>query len=90
MGARLHRAEKEGPVILFFHDNGEIVADYDDLAQMYVNAGINFFPVDYRGYGRSTGIPSVAGMMSDCHVAFMYVRLQNPLRVIITFVIVAN
>jgi pimeloyl-ACP methyl ester carboxylesterase len=74
VGARLHRAEKGSPIILFFHGNGEIVADYDDLALMYVNAGINFLPVDYRGYGRSTGIPSVAGMMSDCHVVFTYVR----------------
>jgi fermentation-respiration switch protein FrsA (DUF1100 family) len=74
VGARFHRVEKGLPVILFFHGNGEIVADYDDLAPMYVNAGINFLPVDYRGYGRSTGIPSVTGMMSDCHVVFTYVR----------------
>ncbi len=74
LGARLHRAKNGGPVILFFHGNGEIVADYDDLAPMYVNVGINFLPVDYRGYGRSTGFPTVTGMMSDCHVVFTYVK----------------
>jgi len=31
---------------------------------------INFLPVDYRGYGRSTGKPSVTAMMRDCHVIF--------------------
>jgi alpha-beta hydrolase superfamily lysophospholipase len=73
VGARLHGTERSAPVILFFHGNGEIVADYDDLAPMYMNAGINFLPVDYRGYGRSTGIPSVTDMMSDCHMVFRYV-----------------
>jgi pimeloyl-ACP methyl ester carboxylesterase len=34
---------------------------------------INFLPVDYRGYGRSTGTPTVSAMMKDCHVIFAYV-----------------
>ncbi len=74
VGARLHKAEKEAPVILFFHGNGEIVSDYDDLGQMYSSHGINFLPVDYRGYGRSSGTPTVTGMMRDCHVIFDYVK----------------
>ncbi|MBW2144953.1 MAG: alpha/beta fold hydrolase [Deltaproteobacteria bacterium] len=74
LGAKLHQAGKSAPVILFFHGNGEIVSDYDDLGPMYVRMGINFFPVDYRGYGRSTGSPTVTGMMRDCHVIFDYVK----------------
>jgi hypothetical protein len=34
--------------------------------------------VDYRGYGRSTGKPTVSAMMQDCHVIFEFV--QNWLR----------
>jgi alpha-beta hydrolase superfamily lysophospholipase len=74
LGAKLHHADKSSPVILFFHGNGEIVSDYDDLGPIYVRMGINFFPVDYRGYGRSTGSPTVTGMMRDCHVIFDYVK----------------
>jgi len=74
LGAKLHQAGKSAPVILFFHGNGEIVSDYDDLGPIYVRMGINFFPVDYRGYGRSTGSPTVTGMMRDCHVIFDYVK----------------
>ncbi len=74
LGAKLHHADKSAPVILFFHGNGEIVSDYDDLGPIYSRMGINFFPVDYRGYGRSTGSPTVTGMMRDCHVIFDYVR----------------
>ena len=35
---------------------------------------MNFLPVDYRGYGRSTGEPSVAAMMEDCHAIFEFTR----------------
>ena len=67
IGARFHLAEKAAPNVLFFHGNGEIVSDYDDFGPAYNRMGINFFPVDYRGYGRSTGHPTVSDMMKDCH-----------------------
>lgn len=68
IGGRFHMASPEGVNILFFHGNGEIVADYDDLGSVYNRMGINFLPVDYRGYGRSGGQPTVAAMMRDCRV----------------------
>ena len=74
IGARLHGFDKAAPVILFFHGNGEIVSDYNDLGPMYSSIGINFLPVDYRGYGRSTGTPTVTGMMRDCHRVYDYFR----------------
>ncbi len=74
IGARFHRAGTSAPTILFFHGNGEIVSDYDDLGPLYVRLGINFLPVDYRGYGRSTGNPTVSAMMDDCHTIYTYVR----------------
>lgn len=74
VGSRFHLTEKTGTNILFFHGNGEVAADYDDLAKMYNQIGINFLPVDYRGYGRSTGKPTVSAMMRDCHVIFDFVK----------------
>ena len=74
IGARFHIAGKEAANILFFHGNGEIVADYEDISVLYTNMGINFLPVDYRGYGRSSGQPSVTTMMRDCHVIYDYTR----------------
>ncbi|MBI9090194.1 MAG: alpha/beta hydrolase [Desulfobacterium sp.] len=70
VGACFHLATKGAPSILFFHGNGEIVSDYDDLGGLYNGMGINFIVVDYRGYGRSTGSPSVSTMMADCHPIF--------------------
>lgn len=73
IGARFHLARKSSPNILFFHGNGEIVADYDDLGPSYNKMGLNFLPVDYRGYGRSTGDPTVTAMMRDCHLIFDFI-----------------
>ncbi len=74
IGARIHHMDKTAPTILFFHGNGEIVSDYNDIGSLYGKIGINFFPVDYRGYGRSTGTPTVTGMMRDCHGIFSFVK----------------
>jgi len=74
IGARLFFADTKVPTILFFHGNGEIVSDYDELGPIYIKMGINFLPVDYRGYGKSTGTPTVSTMMSDCHVIFKYIN----------------
>lgn len=67
LGARYFPADPDGPNLLFFHGNGEIVAEYDEVGRIYQGLGISFFPVDYRGYGRSSGVPAVSAMMSDCH-----------------------
>ena len=74
IGARFHMSHPSGGNILFFHGNGEIVADYDDLGPIYNRMGINFLAVDYRGYGRSSGTPTVSAMMQDCHRILDFVR----------------
>jgi len=72
IGARWHMGPANGPNLLFFHGNGEIVADYDDLGPLYNSLGLNLLSVDYRGYGRSSGEPSVAAMMADCHRILLF------------------
>ncbi len=74
VGGRFHTADASAPNILFFHGNGEIVSDYDGLGPVYNRLGINFLPVDYRGYGRSDGIPTVTAMMRDSHVILDFTR----------------
>jgi alpha-beta hydrolase superfamily lysophospholipase len=74
IGARFYMAHRHGPSILFFHGNGEIVADYDDIAPSFNQLGLNFMAVDYRGYGCSQGTPTVSTMMADCHRIFDFSR----------------
>ncbi|WP_373499541.1 alpha/beta hydrolase [Desulfococcus sp.] len=72
IGGCFYIADESAPNILFFHGNGEIVSDYEDLGPVYNRMGINFLPVDYRGYGRSTGSPTVTNMMRDGHAILSF------------------
>lgn len=74
VGSKFHLSETTSPNILYFHGNGEIVSDFDDLGAIFNKFELNFLPVDYRGYGRSGGTPTVTGMMRDCHYIFDFVR----------------
>jgi fermentation-respiration switch protein FrsA (DUF1100 family) len=74
VGAAFHESSPTAPNILFFHGNGEIVSDYNEIAPFYTDRGLNFIPVDYRGYGRSTGTPSVGALMKDSHTIFAYLK----------------
>ncbi len=74
IGCRLFTADKAAPTILFFHGNGEIVSDYDDIGPLYLNVGLNFLVVDYRGYGWSGGSPSFATVLADSHVLYDHLK----------------
>ncbi len=62
---RFYPCDYEAPSILFFHGNGEVVCDYDGIAPLYNELGINLFVSDYRGYGISGGSPSFSHMIAD-------------------------
>jgi pimeloyl-ACP methyl ester carboxylesterase len=56
----------DAPLLVHFHGNGEVVADYlPDVAEAYAAAGLDTFFVEYRGYGGSTGAPSLVRMLAD-------------------------
>src|SRR5208283_615876 len=65
IGCRFYPANESGPSILYFHGNGEIAADYDYVAPLYQERGINLFVADYRGYGTSDGRPGCAALIAD-------------------------
>ena len=73
VGIRLHLINKSFPTILFFHGNGEIATEYDDIARVYNQKNINFIIADFRSYGFSTGVPGVANTQSDAHIILDFV-----------------
>jgi len=80
IGARFHYPKQGGRTVLFFHGNGETVPDYDAIAPFFRDIGLNLFVVDYRGYGFSTGQPSVANLMGDAETIhhFLQSNVQRP------------
>lgn len=65
VSGRLYRAKDDGPIILFFHGNGEIASDYDGISPLFTGLGLNLFVVDYRGYGSSDGQPTASNLLED-------------------------
>ena len=74
IGGRLCPASPAAPLILFFHGNGEIAADYFDIAPAYTQLGISLLVMDYRGYGTSDGTPTASRLVSDAVAAFEAVK----------------
>ncbi len=70
LSGRLYRAGRESPLLLYFHGNGEIAADYADLAPLYTNLGISLLVMDYRGYGLSGGQPTGSNLLADAVTVF--------------------
>ncbi len=69
---RVHGAH--GALVLLFHGNGEIVSDWDPAAASFVKRGLRFAVVDYRGYGQSTGVPTMRALLEDAHHVLAFAR----------------
>jgi len=73
-GTRLHGwfVEDEHPraVVLFCHGNGGNVANWaDELRVLHDRVGVTAMLFDYRGYGRSDGVPTEEGVLADARAA---------------------
>jgi fermentation-respiration switch protein FrsA (DUF1100 family) len=68
-GVRLHGWLIPGrtpTTLLYSHGNGGNIGDRVSIARLLVEQlGVGVFMYDYRGYGRSQGAPSEAGLVSD-------------------------
>jgi hypothetical protein len=65
------------PLAIFFHGNGEIVADYDDVAPVWNGVGASLLAVDYRGYGRSTGRPTPSSLIADAEAVLAFIEAHG-------------
>jgi alpha-beta hydrolase superfamily lysophospholipase len=73
---RFHIGGRQWPWILFFHGNGEVVSDYDEIAPFYHERGLNLGVADYRGYGTSGGVPSLRDLPGDAQTIFEAARRE--------------
>jgi pimeloyl-ACP methyl ester carboxylesterase len=79
-----HAVPAAAKTVIYFHGNGEIVADYlPDFPQWLARAGCNVLLAEYRGYGMSTGQPALAGMLKD--VTAIMQRVGLPPRQVVLF-----
>ncbi len=72
--AQAYISAQDAPNIIFFHGNGEIASDYQEMAPFFTDRGINLIVCEYRGYGCSGGVPTVSDMMADSLTIFDYLK----------------
>ncbi len=65
---------KDGPVLLFFHGNAGNISSCLDSIAMFHNLGLSVLLIDYRGFGESSGSPSVDGTLHDARAAWAWLR----------------
>jgi len=66
--------------LLFFHGNaGNIGHRVQNAYLLYRQCQINILLFDYRGYGKSTGFPSEAGLYLDAQAVYDFARGRNDL-----------
>jgi fermentation-respiration switch protein FrsA (DUF1100 family) len=79
-------AQEAAPVILFCHGNGGNISYRVVLLKLFHDAGFNVFIFDYRGYGKSSGVPSELGFYEDALASYQYLttaRAFPPERIIL-------
>ena len=74
VACRFYAGDPGCPWVLFFHGNGEVASDYDEIAPFYHQKNINLAVADYRGYGASGGSPTFTHLIPDSHRLFAAVR----------------
>ena len=62
--------ENARATVLYLGGNGFLMVKSRPLIEAYAQAGVNLMLFDYRGYGMSSGSPSVEGLKKDAAGAF--------------------
>ena len=83
-GVRLHGwfVPGQGEVVwLWLHGNaGNISHRLDNLKRLHDQLGVSVFLMDYRGYGRSEGRPTEAGIYRDAEAALAYLQSRTDIK----------
>ena len=81
-GVRLHgwwfQQSASAPSLIWCHGNGGNITDRAATAARLAGYGVNVLIFDWRGYGRSEGTPSEAGLFRDGLAAWDFVHQQAP------------
>jgi len=74
IACRLFSHAPASPTLIYFHGNGEIIPDYDEIGPMYVRENLNLLVTEYRGYGWSTGSPRFSTLLPDSNAVFLALK----------------
>jgi hypothetical protein len=70
LACRFYRSAADAPTLFYFHGGNESCDTFNGEAGNFVGHGMNVFLASYRGYGKSTGSPSVSSLFADSRALF--------------------
>lgn len=72
LNALFYRVTGTPDVVLISHGNAGSIDNRIDKIQAIIDSGVSVFAYDYRGYGKSSGKPSLRGVVEDGIAAYDY------------------
>ncbi len=69
--------DKPLATIIYCHGNAGNISHRIDIAKLLNSMGFNVFLFDYRGYGKSKGIPGEKGLYLDAEAAYDYLSMRD-------------
>ena len=74
----MHENSAQVPTVIYFHGNaGNMGFRLMNAMNMFEKSGVNVLMMDYRGYGKSTGTPTEAGLNIDGGAVIQY-AMRHP------------
>ena len=68
----------DGPVVIYFPGNGELISSPVARYRALMAQGIGVIALSYRGYGSSTGAPTEDGLHRDADAAYAFAAARYP------------
>ena len=63
--------------VIFVHGNGGNISHRLDKIRVFNDLKVNLFIFDYRGYGKSDGVPGEKGLYMDVQAAYDYIQQKD-------------
>ena len=70
------KAENPKGIILFFHGNQGNLIRWGEITSYFTQFNYDVFVIDYRGYGKSTGVFNETKMYADALLSYNHVKKQ--------------
>lgn len=68
---------KTAPVMMIFHGNADVIANWGTRATAYAKLGMGVMLVEYRGFGPNQGKPSEKNFIADGQSAIAWLKDQD-------------
>lgn len=76
-GWHLKPNQQSKGIVYFLHGNAENISTHTGSVVWLIEEGYEIFALDYRGFGKSTGTPDIAGALTDINTGYEWVISQT-------------